>query len=54
MVAQSEQVFLALAQGRGAADPAVTILEYKELKPFFVVDGSDAPASSRMRQKRTC
>jgi uncharacterized protein YbjT (DUF2867 family) len=42
MVAQSEQAFLALAQGKGPAAPAVKILEYKEMKPFFVV-GDDAP-----------
>jgi hypothetical protein len=37
MVAQSEQAFLALAQGKGPAAPAVKILEYKEMEPFFVV-----------------
>ena len=42
-VAQSEQAFLALAQGKGPAAPAVRILEYKEMKPFFVVDDDDAP-----------
>ena len=36
MVAQSEQAFLALAQGKGPAAPAVKILEYKEMEPFFV------------------
>jgi uncharacterized protein YbjT (DUF2867 family) len=35
MVAQSEQAFSALAQGKGAAAPEVRILEYKEMKPFF-------------------
>src|SRR5580765_2729918 len=43
MVAQSEQVFLALAQGKGPAAPAVKILEYKEMKPFFVAGDRDAP-----------
>jgi hypothetical protein len=43
MVAQSEQAFLALAQGQGPAAPAVKILEYKEMKPFFVAGDSDAP-----------
>jgi hypothetical protein len=43
MVAQSEQAFLALAQGRGPAAPVVKILEYKEMKPFFVAGDSDAP-----------
>jgi hypothetical protein len=35
MVAQSEQAFLALAQGNGPVAPAVKILEYKEMEPFF-------------------
>jgi uncharacterized protein YbjT (DUF2867 family) len=43
MVAQSEQAFLALVQGRNAAAPAVKILEYKEMEPFFVAGASDAP-----------
>jgi uncharacterized protein YbjT (DUF2867 family) len=43
MVAQSEQVFLALAQGKGPAAPAVKTLEYKEMEPFFVAGDSDAP-----------
>ena len=43
MVAQSEQAFLALAQGKGPAAPAVKILEYKEMEPFFVPGDSDAP-----------
>lgn len=42
MVAQSEQAFLALAQGKGPAAPAVKTLEYEELKPFFVAGDSDA------------
>ncbi|HEY2152129.1 MAG TPA: NAD(P)H-binding protein [Vicinamibacterales bacterium] len=42
MVAQSEQAFLALAQGQGPAAPAVKILEYKEMEPFFVAGDSDA------------
>jgi uncharacterized protein YbjT (DUF2867 family) len=36
MVAQSEQAFLALAQRKGPAAPAVKILEYQEMEPFFV------------------
>ena len=38
MVAQSEQAFLALSEGRGHAAPApqVKILEYSDMKPFFV------------------
>jgi uncharacterized protein YbjT (DUF2867 family) len=43
MVAQSEQAFLALAQGQGPAAPAVKVLEYKEMKPFFVAGDRDAP-----------
>ena len=43
MVAQSEQAFLALAQGAGPATPAVKILEYKEMEPFFVAGDSEAP-----------
>jgi uncharacterized protein YbjT (DUF2867 family) len=42
MVAQSEQAFLALAQGTGPAPPAVKILEYKEMATFFVAGDSDA------------
>jgi uncharacterized protein YbjT (DUF2867 family) len=43
MVAQSEQAFFALAQGKGPAAPAVKILEYKEMELFFVAGDSDAP-----------
>ena len=43
MVAQSEQAFLALARGKGPGAPAVKILEYKEMKPFFLAGDSDAP-----------
>jgi len=42
MVAQSEQAFLALARGKDPAAPAVKILEYNEMKPFFVAGDSDA------------
>ena len=42
-VAQSEQAFLALAQGKGPAAPAVKILEYKEMQLFFVAGDSDGP-----------
>jgi uncharacterized protein YbjT (DUF2867 family) len=41
MVTQSEQAFLALVQGIGPRAPAVKILEYKEMKPFFVARDSD-------------
>ena len=40
---QSEQAFLALAQGSGSAVPAVKILEYEEMEPFFVAGDRDAP-----------
>src|SRR4029077_12746164 len=43
MVAQSEQAFLALTQGKGPAAPAVKILGYKEMELFFVPGDSDAP-----------
>jgi uncharacterized protein YbjT (DUF2867 family) len=43
MVANSEQAFLALAQGEAPAGPVVRILEYKEMKPFFVAGDRDAP-----------
>lgn len=43
MVAQSEQAFFALAQGQGPAAPAVKILEYREMEPFFVAGDRDAP-----------
>ena len=43
MVAQSEQAFLALSQGKGPAAPTVKILEYEEMKLFFVAGDSDAP-----------
>jgi uncharacterized protein YbjT (DUF2867 family) len=43
MVAQSEQAFLALAKGESGTTPAVRTLEYKEMKPFFVMGDSNAP-----------
>jgi hypothetical protein len=36
MVAQSEQAFLARAQGNAPKGATVKILEYKEMEPFFV------------------
>jgi hypothetical protein len=36
MVAQSEQAFLAIAQGNAPRQPVVKILEYRDMKPFFV------------------
>jgi uncharacterized protein YbjT (DUF2867 family) len=41
MVAQSEQAFIALAQGNASAPPAVKILEYKEMESFFVANDRD-------------
>jgi hypothetical protein len=41
MVAQSEQAYLAIAQGNGPRKPTVKILEYKEMEPFFVKGESD-------------
>jgi uncharacterized protein YbjT (DUF2867 family) len=43
MVAQSEQAFLALAQARRPAAPAVKILTYMEMEPFFVAGDRAAP-----------
>jgi len=36
MVAQSEQAFVAIAQGNAPREPAVKILEYQDMAPFFV------------------
>ena len=43
MVAQSEQAFLAIAQGDGPKQATVKILEYKEMEPFFVKGESKEP-----------
>jgi len=43
MVAQSEQAFLALATDKDPAAPAVKILEYGEMEPFFVAGDRSAP-----------
>jgi len=43
MVAQSEQAFLAIAQGDAPKEPTVKILEYKEMEPFFVRGESEEP-----------
>ena len=43
MVAQSEQAYLAIAQGNAPRHPTVKILEYKEMEPFFVKGESDEP-----------
>ena len=43
MVAQSEQAFLTIAQGNSPQAAMVKILEYREMKPFFVKGESDEP-----------
>jgi uncharacterized protein YbjT (DUF2867 family) len=43
MVAQSEQAFLAIAQGNAPKEATVKILEYKEMEPFFVKGESEEP-----------
>ena len=43
MVAQSEQAFLAIAQGNAPKEATVKILEYKDMEPFFVKGESDEP-----------
>ena len=43
MVAQSEQAFLAIAQGNAPEEATVKILEYEEMEPFFVKGESDEP-----------
>jgi hypothetical protein len=36
MVAQSEQAFLAMAQGNAPKGATVKILEYQDMEPFFI------------------
>jgi hypothetical protein len=43
MVAQTEQAFLAIAQGNAPKEATVKILEYKEMEPFFFRGESDEP-----------
>ena len=43
MVAQSEQAFLAIAQGNGPKEATVKILEYKRMEPFFVKGENNEP-----------
>jgi uncharacterized protein YbjT (DUF2867 family) len=43
MVARSEQEFLAIGQVNAPNGPIVKILEYKDMKPFFVKGESDEP-----------
>ena len=41
MVAQSEQAFLAFAQGTAPKEAIVKILEYKEMERFFIKGESE-------------
>ena len=43
MVAQTEQAFLASAQGNAPKEATVKILEYKEMELFFVKGESNEP-----------
>ena len=43
MVAQSEQAFLAMAQGNPPQGATVKILEYKDMEPFFIKGERDEP-----------
>jgi hypothetical protein len=43
MVAQSEQAFLAIAQGSAPKGATVKVLEYKEMESFFVRGESEEP-----------
>jgi len=43
MVVQSEQAFLAIAQGNAPNEVSVKILEYKEMERFFVNGESGEP-----------
>jgi hypothetical protein len=43
MVAQTEQTFLAIAQGNALHGRLLGILEYKEMDLFFIQGESDEP-----------
>jgi hypothetical protein len=43
MVAQSEQAFLAMAQGNAPKGATAKILEYKDMEPFFIKGERDEP-----------
>ena len=43
MVGQSEQALLAIVHGKAPKEATVKILEYKEMKPFFIKGESDEP-----------
>jgi hypothetical protein len=43
MVAQSEQAFLAMAQGNAPMGTTVKILEYKDMEPFFIKGERNEP-----------
>jgi hypothetical protein len=51
MVAQSEQAFVAIAQGKAPKEATVKILEYEDMEPFFITGECDEPstAASRLR-----
>jgi hypothetical protein len=43
MVAQSEQAFVAIAQGTAPKEATVKILEYNDMEPFFIQGECDEP-----------
>jgi hypothetical protein len=43
MVAQSEQAFLAIAQGNAPRKATAKILEYSDMAPFFIKGECDEP-----------
>ena len=43
MVVQTVRAFLAIAQGNAPKEPAVKILEYKDMEPFFIKGERDEP-----------
>jgi hypothetical protein len=43
MVAQSEQAFLAIAQGNAPRKATAKILEYSDMAPFFIRGECDEP-----------
>ena len=49
MVAQSEQAFLAMAQGNAPKSTTVKILEYKDMEPFFIKGERDEPSTAANR-----
>ena len=43
MVAQSEQAFLAITQGKAPTEATMKILEYKNMEPFFIKGENNEP-----------